>query len=380
MSNLTAKLVRAYFRHGVKKGPMALYAGGEPVAGQWYKLYLDGCVCATGLPSPMYFRAGTGSGLIVYFFGGGLVWDGESARGFITAENLFSSAPQLANGEVDPINEYLNFAARKDNGLFSSAPDNPFADWSVAAINYGTGDFHVGRAEVGFTDRKDARQTRMLRGYDNFRLCMAEIKRLFPDTERLLIAGESAGGFGAAALAGDVIDCYPDCRNITVCSDGSLLLREDWPRVVGEFWNAPGHIAAPVQTADVTADWYRALHERYGGRIKCLFSCGAKDSELIKFQSAMAGGKKEETAKGSENFQIAMMDHIKMLKAIRPDFGVYLHDFPVKSRYGCSQHCTLLAPTFHTGIVEGMSPRQWLWNAVNGSTSDAGLHLLREGK
>ena len=91
----------------------------------------------------MYFRAGTGSGLIVYFFGGGLVWDEESARGFITAENLFSSAPQLANGEVDPINEYLNFAARKDNGLFSSAPDNPFADWSVAAINYGTGDFHV---------------------------------------------------------------------------------------------------------------------------------------------------------------------------------------------------------------------------------------------
>jgi len=373
MSALRAKLVRSYLRHGVKKGPMVLYTDGVPAIGQWYKTYLDGCQCATGYPSPMYFRAGTGGGLIVYFFGGGLVWDQESARGFITAENLFSSAPQLANGEVDPINEYLNFSARKDNGLFSSNPGNPFADWNIAAINYGTGDFHVGQAEVSFTDRKGIRQTRVLRGYDNFRLCMDKIKRLFPETERLLIAGESAGGFGAAALAGDVIDQYPACENVTVCSDGSLLLRDDWPRVVRDCWNAPKHIAAPVHSSNVTADWYRALHERYGSRVKCLFSCGAKDSELIKFHSIMADGKKEETAEGVEKFQAAMQRHVKALKEIRTDFGIYLHDFSVKSRFGCSQHCTLLAPTFRTGTVNGISPQEWLWQAVEGEVMDVGV-------
>jgi len=373
MSTLKARLVRSYLRHGIKKGPMALYTGGVPAIGQWYKVYLNACQCATGYPSPMYFRAGTGRGLIVYFFGGGLVWDSESAKGFITAENLFSSAPQLANGEVDPINEYLNFSARKDNGLFSSNPGNPFADWNIAAINYGTGDFHVGQAETSFTDRKDIRQTRTLRGYANFQLCLKEIKRLFPESERLLIAGESAGGFGAAALAGDVIDQYPACKNVTVCSDGSLLLRDDWPRVVRDFWNAPGHIAAPVHGPNVTADWYQALHERYGSRVKCLFSCGTKDSELIKFHSVMAGGKKEETAEGVEKFQVAMQDHVEALKGICPDFGIYLHSFPIKSKFACSQHCTLLASTFHAGAVNNISPQEWLCRAVNGEVTDAGI-------
>lgn len=376
MSGFRAKLVRGYLRHSVKKGPVALYTGGEPAVGQWYKIYIDGCRCATGYPSPMYFRAGGSGGLIIYFFGGGMVWDDESAKGFITAENLFSSAPQLANGEVDPVNEYLNISGRRDNGLFNSEPGNPFADWSIAAINYGTGDFHVGQGTVSFLDGKGNEQIRRLRGYDNFRLCMGSIKSLFPEAEKLLITGESAGGFGAAALAGDVISCYPACRNITVCSDGALIFRKDWPHVVRECWKAPEHIAAPVCSPDITADWYRALHERCGGRIKCLFSCGVRDSELIKFHSAMEGGKKEESDEGAEMLQKAMRGHVDALKEIRSDFGIYLHEFPVKSKFGCSQHCTLLAPTFRAGETEGISPCEWLWKAVNDDISDVGLHLL----
>jgi len=73
-----------------------------------------------------------------------------------------------------------------------------------------------------------------------------------------------------------------------------------------------------------------------------------------------------------------MQRHTSTLKNIRPDFGIYIHQIPVRSKFGCSQHCTLLAPTFHTKDVDGVSAREWLWMAVNDNVRDFGIKLLKE--
>ena len=56
-------------------------------------------------------------------------------------------------------------------------------------------------------------------------------------------------------------------------------------------------------------------------------------------------------------------------------FGFYIHDF--RQADGQGQHCTLAETTFRTGLVEGVSPMDWLWAAVNGQVTRVGMGLLQ---
>lgn len=378
MSKLVAKLVRVYFYNAIKRSGVNVYKSGDLEPMLWYKIYMDDCIAATDLTCPMYVKKGRSKNLVVFFYGGGLVYSEETANGFITGDSLFSGTPMLATGEPDPVNEQQTFVSRNDNGLFSLAKDNRFADWNIAAINYGTGDFHVGANEVVYKDKKGNVVSRHLQGFRNASICLDKIKKLFPEAEKLLICGESAGAFGTPAMAPEVIDRYPGCEDITVCSDSALLLRDDWSRVVTDFWKAPKRIAKAVHSSNITADWFEALNAAYGERIKCLFFCGAKDLALVTFQNYMDKGLFKEDYAGSTKFLCDLKHHVERLKIIRPDFGIYIHNFPIKNKAGCHEHCTLTLPTFKAGCVDGISPMEWLYAAVNGEIRDVGMHLLEE--
>lgn len=380
MSKLIAKAVRAYFYNSIKKSGMIRYDGGELMPMRWYKVYLDGCIAATDLSCPMYIKRGTSKNLVVFFVGGGLVFNEETADGFITGDSLLTGTPMLATGEPDPVNEQLIFVARKDNGLFSLGADNCFADWNIAVLNYGTGDFHVGTREITCQDRKGNTVTRHLQGFRNDTICLNKVKELFSEAEKLLICGESAGAFATPAMAPEVIDRYPDCQDITVFSDSALLLRKDWHHIVSEFWGAPERIANAVHSEDLTADWFEALHKTYGSRIKCAYLCGAKDQALVMFQNYMDKGTLKEDRPGSVKLTQNLRQQTKRLKAIRPDFGIYIHNFPYQKKADYNEHCVLTLPTFKAGKVDGICPMQWLYNCVNGKIEDVGLHLLEEEK
>lgn len=376
MSKLIAKAARAYYNHSIQKSGMVRYDGGELIPMRWYKLYLDGCIAATDLPCPMYVKNGRSENLAVFFVGGGLVFDENTVDGFITGDSLFTGTPMLATGEPDPVNEQQIFVARKDNGLFSLAPENCFADWNIAVLNYGTGDFHVGTREVSYRDKRGHTVTRHLQGFRNDGICLDKVKELFPTANKLLICGESAGAFATPAMAPEVIDRYPDCQDITVFADSALLLRKDWKTVVSEFWGAPERIAQAVCSEDLTTDWFGALHRDYGGRIRCAYLCGARDQALIMFQNYMDNGILKEDHSVGVRFTQELRHQTERLKAIRPDFAIYIHDFPCRNRKGFHEHCALTLPTFRAGRVDGVSPMQWLHNCVNGKPEDVGLHLL----
>lgn len=380
MSKIIAKLARAYFYNSIKKSGVVRYEGGELEPMRWYKMYLDGCIAATDLTCPMYVKKGKSKNLAVFFYGGGLVYSQETACGFITGDSLLTGIPMLATGEPDPVNEQQTFVGRTDNGLFSLGEDNRFADWNIAAINYGTGDLHVGTTEVSYRDRKGNIVIRHLQGFRNDTICLNKIKELFPEAEKLLICGESAGAFATPAMAPEVIERYPDCRDITVFSDSALLLKDDWNQVATQFWKAPERIAKAVYSSDITADWFEALQKTYGERIKCLYLCGAKDLALVTFQNYMDKGMFKENFEGSSKFHEDLKQQIKRLKSIRPDFGIYIHNFPTKNKADCHEHCTLTLPTFKAGRVDRISPMDWLYDCVNGNIRDVGLHLLEETK
>ncbi len=379
MGKMSGAILRAIMKAALKRTPIKPYAGGTLECGQWYDVPLAGSICANGEPNPLFVRKGAANKLVIYFYGGGLFWKSEDAWRFGTQETLFDPDYGYCTGETRLGNAFWSFVLNSGKGLFSDAPArSPFTDWTIVAINYGTGDFHVGQTEYTVTDKRGVTKTMKIQGYRNFQLAMDYILRLSPNPEQLLICGESAGGFGVSLLASDILDAYPECKNITVCSDASLL-HYDWSTALRDVWNAPEHIRNRVTTDNLVADCYRDLVARYSDRARFLFLCGVRDIALAQYANAMDGGERKPTKERAYRFQKELKNHVAALKAADPKFGIYIHNFSTKNKADCVQHMTLMAPSFSERKIDGITPSKWLKRAViDGQVSDIGLHLLNE--
>ena len=349
-------------------------AGGEPQPMVWYKQQLADCVCGGGHPYCMYVKKGRTNNLLVFMIGGGLSFSQDMARGPGTLKRILQGKRCFYTDEVQPGNERWFFHTLENRGIFTLEENNCFADWNIAMVNYGTGDFHIGQSDFPYTDEDGRPQVLRHHGYANFRACLARILGWFPKPEKLLIAGESAGAFSVPAVAGDIIAAYPECTDIAICSDSALLLSDRWPQIVREVWNAPKHIAQGVQTDNILVDLYRQLAGRVGDRARYLFLCGVGDTALTTFQNYFDTGKLAYAPEGAERMGKALTRQVEQLQAIGVPFGFYIHDF--KQPDGLAQHMTLAVSTFIEGCVEGVSPMQWLDDAVNGNLYSVGLELL----
>ena len=85
-----------------------------------------------------------------------------------------------------------------NSGIFNlTDPANPVKDYSMVYVPYCTGDVHSGNATnitVGGVSG-----TQQFVGYTNLSLFLERIVPTFPNATEVLLTGESAGGFGAAA-------------------------------------------------------------------------------------------------------------------------------------------------------------------------------------
>ena len=201
---------------------------------------------------------------------------------------------------------------------------------------------------------------------------------MFPAPQQLLITGESAGAFAAAALAQDVLEAYQDCPDVTVLSDSASLCSPRWKQVVNEIWQAPVRIAAGVQGDNILVDLYRQLVRREGNRLRYLFCCGYEDGCLAMFQNYVDTGVLELTPAACARFRENLARQIQALKQLGVPFSVYIHEF--RQPDGLVQHTTLASPTFLNGQSEGISPMDWLWQTLQGRNQDVGLALLQNPK
>ena len=379
MGKTSGAILRGIMKAALKTTPIKPYTGGELEIGQWYNVPLEGSICANGEPNPLFVRKGLVHKLVIYFYGGGLFWKPEDAWRFNTQETLFDPDYGYCTGETEIGNAFWSFVLNGGKGLFSNAPNrSPFTDWTIVAINYGTGDFHVGQTEYTVTDKHGMTKTMKIQGYRNFQLAMDYVRQLSPNPEQLLICGESAGGFGVSLLASDILDMYSGCENVTVCSDASMM-RYDWRSVLDNVWKAPEHISNRVSSDNLVADCYKDLIARYSDRARFLFLCGWRDIALTQYSNAFEGNAMKPTKERAIRFQSELKEHVTALKAADPNFGFYIHDFPTKNKADCVQHMTLTPPSFSERKMDGITPSEWLGNAViRGDVIDVGLHLLNE--
>jgi hypothetical protein len=217
-----------------------------PPAG-WTWHTIDGAICRDGSPTGLYVHEGTADGLLIYLEGGG-----ACSNGNYCAFNPASVDQVLAgDGEVVIGSALGAGPGRQQPGVYTDATHagapagifdtsnaaNPFKDWSQIYIPYCTGDVHFGTKKNGMVPNEPAAQQFV--GYYNMRRFIGRIVPTFKDrVSKVVIAGSSAGGFGAALNYSMVQDAFGEVPVAVLDDSGPPFENEFMPVCMQQKWRA----------------------------------------------------------------------------------------------------------------------------------------------
>lgn len=173
-----------------------LVDGGNDYA--WQKVELPGTQCGNGSQYKFFIHKTSSPNVLFLFEGGGACWDYDTCSG--RAGVLGAANP---NGIAD---DYMQqFTAKyvspivngADPGLpLRSRTDLPTKDWNIVYMPYCTGDVHIGNNVATYTDPTGQEPPLAWHhaGYTNTLAAVDYAKTQFPNVQKLLVTGYSAGG------------------------------------------------------------------------------------------------------------------------------------------------------------------------------------------
>ncbi len=194
-----------------------------------YKDIKPGCAFShlpdeAGLPNKpfhFYYRKGTKAKTLIYFNGGGACWNGATCLASLTVPVTQTTRPAY-----NPSVENENNPEELGGILDFTRADNPLKDWNMVFIPYCTGDAHLGSKNEVYVDpsgiiNHGGPVLVQHRGFDNFMTVREWLKHRAdrPDTEQVLVAGSSAGAYGALMNFPRLHSIYPGKTKISLLSD-----------------------------------------------------------------------------------------------------------------------------------------------------------------
>ena len=339
----------------------------NPTEGKWYRVTSSEMKDSEGNDYHAFFKKGTENKVLIYFAGGGVSINEETAR-----DDTYNTKM------VQP--DILANITMNMGGLASDSKDSPFGDWSMILFPYATGDFHAGTGEFHYTDTDGKEKTLYHNGYINYTETMKQVmeKAGISNPEAVVVTGYSAGGFGAALLSDDVFtNYYPNAESKTVLVDASLLLYENWHTVATDVWQTPKEISDKLTGNNLTLDCLTALHEKYGDGIHLLFDSSTRDGDLAKVQNYLDTGVMDITEKEADIYQQILKETIPQFK----EAGVSLFIWDGLPWYddprNLTMHTIIATPTVWLPFEEQQkSIAEWLSDAIGGDLKDYGLDLV----
>lgn len=199
--------------------------GGEPLPieapfDEWTWIPFEGTACGNGTPAGIGIHPHAGStDLVVIVSGGGACWTDEMCNGpspsSVHLHDTLDAA--LVAPELPPVDR---------------SSDSPLATATFAYVPYCTGDVHWG-------DRAHPYEGGVIhhRGASNMRAFLEALKATRPLTERVLLVGGSAGGYGVTLHWGTASEIFPEAE-VHVLADASPLvppLGDRWA-LMNERW------------------------------------------------------------------------------------------------------------------------------------------------
>lgn len=339
----------------------------NPKIDKWYRVTTSEMKTSEGDRYRAFFKKGSENKVLIYFAGGGVSVNEETARDdtYNTAE---ISIDMLANLTMNM------------GGLASDVEGSPFKDWSIILFPYATGDFHAGTGEFRYIDKDGKEKILYHNGYVNYTETMKKVIELadIDNPDAVLVTGYSAGGFGAALLADDVFTNYfPNTKSKNVLVDASLLLHDDWHNIATDVWQTPKEISDRLVSNNITLDCFVSLHEKYGDDIHLMFDCSTRDGDLAKVQNYFDDGIMDVDEKQADEFQQILKDTIPQFKEVGVSLfiwdGVAWYDDP----RNMTAHTIIATPAVWLPFEEqNQSISGWLMNAIEGKLFDYGVSLI----
>jgi hypothetical protein len=204
----------------------------------WWWIPFDGssaadevAYCGDGSKTGLAVSPGAGADLLVFFDGGGACWNLTTCEVLRTAVDDNFSRSTFETELRDFIPSSITARAH-----LPAALDRP----TIVFVPYCTGDVHGGDAVtdygIGFSNRW------WHKGHANV---MAYLKRLgatFRNPGKLVVAGSSAGGFGALVNYEAFRWYWPDAQGYLIDDSGPALVNNDVPADLRDHWFNSWHL------------------------------------------------------------------------------------------------------------------------------------------
>ncbi len=282
--------------------------------GDWTYYEVQGALCRDGSPAGYYLREGTVPNLLIFLNGGGVCYDDffcainpSNVEYSLPGENLAGATMELILGMLLPVRQEA-----PDEGIFLRDPRNPVADWSMVFVPYCTGDVHAGTRPDGTVVTSVLLPPQQFVGYHNLGLFYRSFGGDYMNTETVLLAGSSAGGFGALLNYDRTQEFFQNSRVLAITDSGipfrdqylEPCLQQNWrdlfgldamlpPDCTGCFNDDGGGLAEGLGEY--------MFHQKYAGRmlgggissdqdqiIKLFYSAGLNDCTTITALEAVA--------------------------------------------------------------------------------------------
>lgn len=198
----------------------------------WEKVELPGTVCGNGSQYKFFVHESDSPNLLFFFEGGGACWDYDTCSG--RAGVLGAANP---NGITDDYME--QFTAKyvspivngADPGLpLRSRTDLPTKDWNIVYMPYCTGDVHIGNNLATYSDTTGQEPPLSWHhsGYNNTVAAAEYAADRFPNVEKMLVTGFSAGGTATSAAYYFVRQAIAPQRGYLLNDSGPVYLAPDY--------------------------------------------------------------------------------------------------------------------------------------------------------
>lgn len=287
--------------------------------------------------------------VLIYLQGGGACWNSLTCQAnpstFGAAE--FGGGSSLASG------------------IFSrSNAANPVANWNHVFVPYCTGDVHSGSNPDGMIGGQPQRFV----GYDNMEAYLKRLVPTFPNATKVLLAGASAGGFGASGTSYLVQQYFGPVEVVTLNDSGPAMrgdvlapcLQTQWRDTWGldeTFLGACGD-NCPDKT-DFLVDYVRWVSEVVSPDRRWALMSTRSDDTIRFFFGLGENNCASFTAMDAARFS-AGLDALADEVQPNPNFGIFYAP-------GTS-HTFLRSPSFYSTEVDGVVMADFVRDLVDGST------------
>lgn len=173
---------------------------------------IDGPICFTGKEFSMFTRNGSSNNLLIFLQGGGFC-------GPTACEAVEEGIPLVPFGILSPMDA-----------------ENPAAKYNVGYVPYCDGSGMMGDNEIDSDG--NGKNDRFFRGIQNLSASLDVIAKTYTAPDKIVLAGNSAGGFAVHAALPLVRKLYPNVRIEVINDSGVGILDPGGMQTLVNYWKA----------------------------------------------------------------------------------------------------------------------------------------------